>query len=127
MILELYQKFLFITNKLVNIGPVHYLERAFGIKISKPANKREELRNYVNFCIRHIVFRSRNKRLGRTVINIILSLCFKIENFIKSDLKQKYDLAVETGRLRVFEETFLVDNILGEIKDGRLIFQRFWE
>ena len=127
VILELYQKFLFITNKLVNIGPVHYLERAFGIKISKPANKREELRNYVNFCIRHIVFRSRNKRLGRTVINIILSLCFKIENFIKSDLKQKYDLAVETGRLRVFEETFLVDNILGEIKDGRLIFQRFWE
>ena len=60
-------------------------------------------------------------------MNIILSLCFKIENFIQSDLKQKFDLAVETGRFRVFEETFLVDNILGEIKYGRLIFQRFWE
>ena len=117
-VLELYQKFMFITSKLVNIGLVRYLERAFGIKIWKPANKREELRNYVNFCIRHIVFRSRHKRLGCTFINIILSLCFKIDDFIQSDLKKKIDLAVEMERL--------VDNILGEIKDGRLVFQLLW-
>ena len=77
VILELYQKFIFITNKLVNIGPAHYLERAFGIKISKPANKREELRNFVNVCIRHIALRSRNKRSGRTVINIIFEFVLK--------------------------------------------------
>ena len=65
------------------------------------------LRNYIPFCIRHIICRSRNKVLGRSLLTTVTTLCNKIENFIHNNLKQKFELAKSNNKIDIFEKDFL--------------------
>ena len=64
VISECYRRFQTTTDGILNLGTVGLIERAFGVQIGDFERKNFILRNYVNFCIRHIVYRSRNKYLA---------------------------------------------------------------
>ena len=66
IILNIYNHFLSYTSRLVDIHHVDLLERAFGLKIDNPDNN-ISLRNFINFSIRHIIFRNRNKKYGNFI------------------------------------------------------------
>ena len=121
VILECYRRFQTTTDSILNLGTVGLIERAFGVKIGDFERKNCILRNYVNFCIRHIVYRSRNKVFGSSLLTTVTNVCNKIETFIHNDLQQKIDLAKFNNTLNRFEEDFLHANVLGKIENGELV------
>ena len=123
VIMECYRKFQKITDKIFYIGSLDLIERAFGLPIENKGEKRKELRNYINFSIRHIVYRNRNKVFGNSFSIIIVNLVNIIETFIHCDLRQKYDLAKARNKTSSFEDDFLIDNILGKIENEVLILK----
>ena len=86
VVLLCYNWFLFITDKVQKVGPVDLLERAFGLRKPDPVNHGIDVRNYINFCIRHVVYRNRNNVLGRSINSTFQNLCKKIISFIHKDL-----------------------------------------
>ena len=114
VIVECYAKFQPFTNRILNIGPVDLIERAFGLRGQEKSTK---LRNYVNFCIRHVVYRNRNRSLGSSLSSTVENVCNKIRTFIQNDLIQKYDRSKATNKVNSFEEVFLIGSVLGKIED----------
>ena len=80
--MECYRKFQKITDKIFYIGSLNLIERAFGLPVENKGEKQKELRNYINFSIRHIVYRNRNKVIGNRFSIIIVNLVNIIEMFI---------------------------------------------
>ena len=120
MIIRCYNHFLPVTDLLVNIGGVDLMERAFGLKVEKN-DKKAALRNYINFFIRHTVFRNRNKILGNSIDTIFQGLVKKICWNIKNDLKDKFLIACAGKRSQSFIDSFLIDNVLGEVINEDLV------
>ena len=112
VISECYSHYLSFTDLLVDIGSVNLLEKSFGLKIEKEDSK-QKLRNYINFSIRHVVFRNRHRKLGNNRAVTVRNLIRKIDLFLKGDLKTKFNLALEKHSLDEFRNTYLVDGILG--------------
>ena len=112
VISECYSHYLSFTDLLVDIGSVNLLEKSFGLKIEKEDSK-QKLRNYINFSIRHVVFRNRHRKLGNNRAVTVRNLIRKIDSFLKGDLKTKFNLALEKHSLDEFRNTYLVDGILG--------------
>ena len=123
IILNIYDHFLSFTSRLVDIHHVNLLERAFGLKIDNPDNN-SSLRNFINFSIRHIIFRNRNRKFGdpNTTTQKMIK---KIGNFIQSELYTKFKLACINNKIDKFKELFLVDNILGRIESNALVLVDF--
>ena len=121
VVLLCYNWFLFITDKVQKVGPVDLLERAFGLRKPDPVNHGIDVRNYINFCIRHVVYRNRNNVLGRSINSTFQNLCKKIIFFIHKDLKSKYHRCKLLNDVDKFKETFLVGNALGQIVNHELI------
>ena len=119
VILECYLHFLSYTDALVNIGAVNLLERAFGLKTETDDSK-ILLRNFINFSIRHIVFRNRHQNLGNCKAVIVRNMIRKIAFFLKSELKTKFSLALVNRKIDSFINTFLIDGILGSIDQNVL-------
>ena len=114
MIVRCYNHFLPVTDLLVNIGGVDLMERAFGLKAGRN-DKKAALRNYINFSIRHTVYRNRNKILGSSIDTIFKVLVKKICWNIKKDLTDKFATACAGQSFQSFIDSFLIDNILGEV------------
>ena len=106
VILECYRRFQITTDGILNIGTVDLVERAFGLKIGDFAKNKCILRNYVNFCIRHIIYRSRNKVFGNSLLTTVTTLCNKIESFIQNDLRQKFELTKFNNKIDCFAYLF---------------------
>ena len=121
VVLLCYNWFLFITDKVQKVGPVDLLERAFGLRKPDPVNHGIDVRNYINFCIRHVVYRNRNNVLGKSTNSTFQNLCKKIISFIHKDLKSKYYRCKLLNDVDKFKETFLVGNALGQIVNHELI------
>ena len=82
VISECYSHYLSFTDLLVDIGSVNLLEKSFGLKIEKEDSK-QKLRNYINFSIRHVVFRNRHRKLGNNRAVTVRNLIRKIDSFLK--------------------------------------------
>ena len=78
------------------------------------------LRNFINFSIRHIVFRNRHQNLGNCKAVIVRNMIRKIAFFLKSELKTKFSLALVNRKIDSFINTFLIDGILGSIDENIL-------
>ena len=110
----------FSFHKHFNIGPVDLIERAFGLRDQDVEEKTTKLHNYVNFCIRHVVYRNRNRTLGFSLSSTVDNVCNKIRTFIQNDLIQKYDRSKAMNKVDSFEEAFLIGSVLGKIEDHEL-------
>ena len=91
---------------------------AFGI--FEYTNNKTNLRNYLTFTIRHIVYRNRNNEFSANA-NIPQILKNKITKYIKNDLELKFNIAKEKNETALFEERFLENNVLGKIENGELL------
>ena len=118
--MKCYEHFLCYTDKILNIGPVDLIERAFGLRGEEENEKRIKLRNYVNFTVRHIIFRSRNKNLGSSVNSVVTNICTKVVSSIQKDLNLKFSRISLSGRAS-FAENYLIDGVLGKIEDDKLV------
>ena len=118
--LKVYEHFLCYTDKILNIGPVDLIERAFGLREEEDNEKRIKLRNYVNFTVRHIIFRNRNRNLGASDATVVTNICKKVVSFIQKDLNLKFSRISLSGRAS-FVENYLIDGVLGKIEDDKLV------
>ena len=96
-------------------------ELAFGLAGSgiQTIDNKDKLRNLITFIIRTVVFKNRNRNYG-TVQNAVLVLkakiCYKIREVLKDmHIIYKYKYSVSD-----FANSFLIDNILGNIQNGSL-------
>ena len=80
-----------------------------------------DVRNYVNFSIRHVVYRNCNNVLGTSIDSKFQNLRKKIVSFIHKDLKSKYYRSKLLNKVDKFEKTFLTGNALGQILNHELI------
>ena len=119
VISECYRHFLPRTDLLVYIGSVNLIEKSFGLKVEKD-DKKQKLRNYINFSIRHVVFRNRHRKLGNNKASIVRNLILKIDTFLKADLKTKFKLAVEKQKVDEFRNNYLIDGVLGTVDNNVL-------
>ena len=92
-------------------------EKIFGIYIEK--SPKIELRNYITFFIRHIVYRNRNADFISS--NIISNLRIKIIKAIESDIVSKFNIAKMKREVDKFKNIFLMDEILAKIQENTLI------
>ena len=117
VIKSLYQHFAYILSQL---GPitVSKMEMAFGMANEQNESK-PRLRNYVTYIIRHIVFRNRNMDFAIDA-HVVTILANKIKSYIKRDLKEQYYLYKHKKSLNLFKETYLLENIIGNINNGEL-------
>ena len=101
--LKVYEYFLCYTDKILNIGPVDLIERAFGLREEEENEKRIKLRNYVNFTVRHIIFRNCNRNLGASDATVVTNICKKVVSFIQKDLNLKLSKISLSGRASFVE------------------------
>ena len=66
-------------------------------------NNKTNLRNYLTFTIRHIVYRNRNNEFSANA-NIPQILKNKITKYIKNYLELKFNIAKEKNKTALFEE-----------------------
>jgi hypothetical protein len=121
-ILKCYQHFLTFCDSLVSTGSVDLIERAFGLKVNDE-DIRSSLRNYINFSVRHVTYRSRHKILGKSKESIQLNLIKKISLFIRTDLRNRFEVACVKNEVESFKRSYLIDCVLGEVIDGNLILK----
>ena len=119
-ILKCYQHFLTFCDSLVSIGSVDLIERAFGLKVNDGDIKSS---NYINFSLRHVTYRSRYKILGKSKEAIQLNLIKKISLFIRTDLRNKFEVACAKNEVESFKRSYLIDCVLGEVIDGNLVLK----
>ena len=115
VILGCYSAFLDITDSIYKFGPVNLIERAFGLQIEGEDMHRVTLRNFINFTVRHVVYRSRNTTCGSNIPICVSSLCKKIEIYIHNDLNEKFISFKATNRIDEYKKIYLIDNVLGYI------------
>lgn len=114
---QLYQQFFYIISQL---GPdnISQEEKAFGLYTEE--DPKINLRNYLTYSIRHIVFRSRNIDFTANA-HIPTILQNKIKVYIRRDIKERYFMYKHKNKLNVFKDIYLIDNILGKIEDRELV------
>ena len=113
VILGCYSSFLHITDNIFKLGPVNLIERAFGLQVEGEDKDRVTLRNFINFSVRHVVYRSRNTTCGSNIPNSVLTLCKKIEIYIHNDLNEKFISFKATNRVDEYKKMYLIDDVLG--------------
>ena len=114
---QILDQFTDFLRAFVDIDITHK-EVAFGI--FEYTNNKTNLRNYLTFTIRHIVYRNRNNEFSANA-NIPQILKNKIIKYIKNDLELKFNIAKEKNKTALFEERFLENNVLGKIENGELL------
>lgn len=97
------------------------LEKVVGLQ---GGSSQIKLRNYITFSLRHVVFRNRNKTFGNLLPTIDI-MCKKIEYFIINDVTTRYWIAQSDTRLDKFENSYLVENILGKLENNELVLENF--
>jgi hypothetical protein len=113
--------YLYFTNMLLLLenSPLTEVEKAFGIY--DKINNNVSLRNYITYTIRHIVYRNRNLNLNEGQ-NAEIILIKKVKMFLKKDLNNKFNLRKAQNKLDLFKSMYLINNTLGNLQNGELIF-----
>ena len=93
-------------------------EKAFGI--FEQISDKKILRNYTTFIIRHVIYRNRNMAVNRGV-NVQLIVINKVKQFIRKDLKNRFNIAKFKSELQSFKEKYLIEEVFGKIEDSELV------
>ena len=118
-----YCHFLTTMRQLVDVD-ITMEEKAFGLPISTNREKRKQLRNYINACIKCVIFRNRGSKLNGNSNIKSLILISKCRKALSMDLTQKFLNYKNRKRLDKFREMFLIENILGLIDSNGFHFTR---
>ena len=105
---------------LVNLGPTSFSdsEKAFGIY--EQNDKKPNLRNYLTYALRHIVYRNRNIDISNRS-NIVRILVNKVNAYIKQDLTEKFNIYKHKNKLGHFKNLYLIEDIIGKIENNNLV------
>ena len=94
-------------------------EKAFGIY--REITNRTTLRNYLTYQIRIVTFRNRN--INTTNRNVKQFLIESILKTIDKDIKERYIVAKHKDQIQFFEDSFLIENIIAVITNGKIILR----
>ena len=124
MINRLYNFFSPLLHRIVPCNLTEK-EKIMGLELPAQDNKKEILRNYITFTIRHVAYRNRNKNYGN-LENIREVLASSIVKYIKRDITFRWRLARHQLKMTAFSELYLLNNIIAFLDDrDMLIFQDF--
>jgi hypothetical protein len=94
-------------------------EMSFGLEGKRAV---VNLRNYITFTLRSSIHKHRNLDFNDPgTAEQTIFMAFK--KCLKDDMKIKFLTAQANGTLKRFTDTFLIKNILGEIRDDKITFQ----
>ena len=116
VILQLYRYFL-VLLKRCDSRDITEEEKAFGIYEQR--NPNINLRNYITFVIRHIVYRNRNLTYnsGENILTIMIN---KVNFYIRKDLLEKFNIAKYNNEIQQFKAKYLIGEFLGKIRNNEI-------
>ena len=108
----------YFENILLQIVPLNISiqERAFGLMIQgQNTEKQKKLRNYLLFCVKHIIFKRRAKESNFSLEVKSRMIIDECKRFIITDLQSKFFVAKNKNEIVYFQNTYLIDNIIDHL------------
>lgn len=107
--------------KKCNSTDIYEDEVVFGlVGLFDGFDDKDKIRNFITYIIRHCVFRNRHKNYG-SIENATFILIKCIKHKINRELSDKLIIYRHKNAETEFVEKYLIENIIGELRDGNLI------